>query len=124
MEYVCGRCATAGRLILHLYLTIGSQINTAIAEESYHMSQTVQAIKITVKLFAAFQEAIATSEIVLDMAVGSAVSEVYDQLVLQYPHLEKWRSLTRFAINLDFVDSKTILEDGDEIALIPPVSGG
>jgi sulfur-carrier protein len=83
-----------------------------------------QKIKVTVKLFAAFQEAIAGSEIILALAPNSPVHQVYDELVLQYPNLEKWRSLTRFAINLEFVDSHTLLQDGDEIALIPPVSGG
>ncbi|MEO0014768.1 MAG: hypothetical protein RLZZ535_3157, partial [Cyanobacteriota bacterium] len=35
-----------------------------------------------------------------------------------------WRDVTRFGINLQFVESATALQDGDEIVLIPPVSGG
>jgi sulfur-carrier protein len=81
-------------------------------------------ISITVKLFAAFQEATATPEILLAIPINAPVSEVYDRLVSEYPVLEKWRSLTRYAINLDFVEPDTILKDGDEVALIPPVSGG
>jgi molybdopterin synthase sulfur carrier subunit len=70
-------------------------------------------IQITVKLFAIFQEVPSTS-----------VSAIFDRLVSNHPHLEKWRSLTRYAVNLNFVDPQTILKNGDEVALIPPVSGG
>ncbi|MEQ8961643.1 MAG: MoaD/ThiS family protein, partial [Coleofasciculus sp. C2-GNP5-27] len=35
-----------------------------------------------------------------------------------------WRDLTRFGINLQFVEPDTILQAGDEVVLIPPVSGG
>jgi sulfur-carrier protein len=81
-------------------------------------------ITITVKLFAAFQEAIATSEMQLAIPANAPVMQVYDRLVSEYPMLEKWRSLTRYAVNLDFVEPDTILQEGDEVALIPPVSGG
>jgi sulfur-carrier protein len=85
------------------------------------MSKT---ITVTVKLFAAFQEAIATDEIQLAIPLNTSVTQVYDRLASEYPVLEKWRSLTRYAVNLDFVEPDTLLKDGDEVALIPPVSGG
>lgn len=81
-------------------------------------------ITVTVKLFAAFQEAIATHEMRLAIPLNAPVTQVYDRLASEYPVLEKWRSLTRYAVNLDFVESDTLLKDGDEVALIPPVSGG
>jgi sulfur-carrier protein len=81
-------------------------------------------ITVTVKLFAAFQEAIATHEMQLAIPANAPVMQVYDRLASEYPILEKWRSLTRYAVNLDFVESDTLLKDGDEVALIPPVSGG
>ncbi|OYQ62387.1 molybdopterin synthase sulfur carrier subunit [Pseudanabaena sp. SR411] len=81
-------------------------------------------IQITVKLFAIFQEVIATDEMQIKLESGTSVSTIFDRLVSQHPHLEKWRSLTRYAVNLNFVDPQTILKNGDEVALIPPVSGG
>ena len=81
-------------------------------------------IQITVKLFAIFQEVFATDEIQVKLNSGASVSEIFDRLVSQYPNLEQWRSLTRYAINLSFAESNTILKNGDEVALIPPVSGG
>ncbi len=81
-------------------------------------------IQITVKLFAIFQEVFATDEMQMKIDSGTSVSEIFDRLVSQRPNLEQWRSLTRYAINLSFAEPNTILKNGDEVALIPPVSGG
>ncbi len=81
-------------------------------------------ITVTVKLFAAFQEAIAADEIQLSVPPQTPVVKVYEELTTQYPSLAKWRSLIRYAVNLDFVEPDTLLQNGDEVALIPPVSGG
>jgi sulfur-carrier protein len=82
------------------------------------------AITITVKLFAAYQEAYGKSELVLEFPDGTPVSAVCDRLITEYPELSKWRDLTRFGINLIFVQPDTPLQNGDEVVLIPPVSGG
>ncbi|BCL38395.1 MoaD/ThiS family protein [Nostoc sp. MS1] len=82
------------------------------------------AITITVKLFAAYQEAYGVSEIVLEFPDGTQVSAVRDRLITEHPELAKWRDLTRFGVNLIFVEPDTALKDGDEVVLIPPVSGG
>lgn len=81
-------------------------------------------ITVTVKLFAAFQEAIARDAMQISLPARATVRQVYDHLVSDYPDLEQWRSLTRYAVNLDFVEPDKLLSDGDEVALIPPVSGG
>lgn len=81
-------------------------------------------MQITVKLFAIFQEVFAVDEMQITLESGAAVSQIFDRLVSQQPSLEKWRPLTRYAINLNFADPHTSLVDGDEVALIPPVSGG
>lgn len=81
-------------------------------------------IQVTVKLFAIFQEVFATDTIQIDIESGATVSKIFDRLVKQQPSLEKWRSLTRYAINLNFAEPNAILKHGDEVALIPPVSGG
>lgn len=81
-------------------------------------------IKITVKLFAAYQEAYGVSELKLDLASPVSAVGVLDDLLDRQPQLKPLRKLTRFGVNLQFVDGNTILQDGDELVLIPPVSGG
>ena len=81
-------------------------------------------INVTVKLFAAYQEAYGVPELKLELPPQTPVKAVLDRLLSDRPQLEKWRSLTRFGINLQFVDPQTPLQNGDEVVMIPPVSGG
>lgn len=86
------------------------------------MSQSPITVKI--KLFAAYQEAYGVSELILEFPHGTPVSAVCDRLIAEHPELTQWLELTRFGINLIFVEPDTLLQDGDEVVLIPPVSGG
>ncbi len=81
-------------------------------------------ITVTIKLFAAYQEACGLSELVLKFPEGTPVAAISDYLRADHPELTQWQSLTRYGINLQFVEPDTVLQDGDEVALIPPVSGG
>jgi molybdopterin synthase sulfur carrier subunit len=81
-------------------------------------------ITITIKLFAVYQEAFNMSELVLDFPDGTPVQAVCDRLIAEHPKLSKWREITRFGVNLQFVAPDTILQNGDEVVLIPPVNGG
>jgi molybdopterin synthase sulfur carrier subunit len=82
------------------------------------------AITITVKLFAAYQEAYGVPELILEVPSQTTVSAILDQLINDHPELNQWRNLTRFGVNLQFVEPENILQNGDEVVLIPPVSGG
>lgn len=81
-------------------------------------------ISITIKLFAAYQEVYNTSELKLDFPDRTTIGEILDYLLEKKPELEKLRDVTRFGVNLEFVEADTLLKDGDEIVFIPPVSGG
>ena len=83
-----------------------------------------QSTTVTVKLFAVYQEAFDVSELVLDFPDGTPVQAVCDRLIAEHPKLSKWREITRFGVNLQFVAPDTILQNGDEVVLIPPVNGG
>ena len=86
------------------------------------MSQST--ITITVKLFAAYQEACGASELILEFPNSTPVRAVCDRLITEHPELSQWRDITRFGINLIFVEPDSPLQNGDEVVLIPPVSGG
>jgi len=85
---------------------------------------TTSAIKVTVKLFAAYQEVVGSSELTLEFPAGSTAKQVGEYFWTQYPELDTLQSVTHFGINLDFVPADTLLQAGDEVVLIPPVSGG
>ena len=81
-------------------------------------------MKITIKLFAAYQETYDRSELIWDFAKPVTVNEVLDRIIDEKPELKQWREITRFGVNLQFVEGDTLLNDGDEVVFIPPVSGG
>jgi sulfur-carrier protein len=81
-------------------------------------------ITITVKLFAAYQEAYGASELTLEFPPSTRAIAILNYLLDRQPQLEPLRNLTRFGVNLQFVDANTLLQDKDEVVLIPPVSGG
>ncbi|BAZ16099.1 hypothetical protein NIES4071_79740 [Calothrix sp. NIES-4071] len=81
-------------------------------------------VSITVKLFAAYQEAYGVPELKLKFPQGTPVKAVCKHLVAERPELSKWQDVTRYGINLLFVEPDTPLKNGDEVVLVPPVSGG
>lgn len=83
-----------------------------------------QSITVTVKLFAIYQEVYGVNELVWEFPYGTPVQTVCDRLISEHPQLNKWREITRFGVNLQFVAPDTILQHGDEVVLIPPVNGG
>ena len=83
-----------------------------------------QEIEVKVKLFAIYQEALEKSELNLVLRQPATASKVLETIIEQQPYLAKWQDVTRFGVNLQFVSADTMLQDGDEVVLIPPVSGG
>ncbi len=81
-------------------------------------------LRVTVKLFAAYQETYRKPELTLALPPETTILDLLNQIITKHPELEQWRNLTRFGVNLQFVPPETILQDGDEVVLIPPVSGG
>jgi sulfur-carrier protein len=81
-------------------------------------------IQISIKLFAVYQETIGAAEISQNVPVGTTAGDVLQELIDRYPQLAQWKSVTRLGVNLDFVAADRILQTGDHLVLIPPVSGG
>jgi molybdopterin synthase sulfur carrier subunit len=79
---------------------------------------------VKVKLFAIYQEVYSQSELTLEVTPKTTVQDIFQNLIKDKSELIFWAKITRFAVNLTFVSPDYILQEGDEIAFIPPVSGG
>jgi len=79
---------------------------------------------VRVRLFAMQREAAGTRELGVEVADGATVAEAWDAAVAQVPALAPGRETLRFAVNGTYRDTGTAVSDGDEVAAIPPVSGG
>jgi molybdopterin synthase catalytic subunit len=87
-------------------------------------SSTAVAIAVRVRLFAIQRELAGTREVRLVLAEGADVETAWLALVERFPVLAPGRASLRFARNGDYADASTPLQNGDEVAMIPPVSGG
>ena len=81
-------------------------------------------MKICVKLFASVREGVGRREIVVEVPAGLPVSALLSLLASEYPVLRAQISFLKVAVNQEYADGGCLLADGDEVALIPPVSGG
>ncbi len=81
-------------------------------------------MNIHLKLFAVVRDLTGTDEVVLTLPSGSRVSALLQSLFLQYPQLQNLEHHVRIAVNWEYTPSDEVLHDNDEVALIPPVSGG
>jgi molybdopterin synthase catalytic subunit/molybdopterin converting factor small subunit len=79
---------------------------------------------VRVRLFAMQRELVGAREVDLEIAPGASIEDAWQGLVARYPILAPGRAAIRFARNADYVPADTILVEGDELAMIPPVSGG
>lgn len=78
---------------------------------------------ISVLLFGITRDLTGQSAVSVPFGEGTRVGELLDQLYLKYPSLTGIRSLL-IAVNGEYAEPDQVLGSKDEIALIPPVSGG
>lgn len=80
-------------------------------------------MKVTIKLFAIYRDILGRPELTMDIDEGTTVSDLFGQM-LHDKAGAALRESTMFAVNEAYVSSDTVLNDGDRVAFIPPVSGG
>ena len=81
-------------------------------------------MRVTVKLFAILRERAGASELTLDLDSDASVSRAIEAIASRLPQIAPYLSRAAVAVNREYCDAGTKLRDGDELALIPPVSGG
>ena len=80
--------------------------------------------RLTIKFFATLRERAGTSELTRDFADDATIAQIWARLKAEFPALDGHRDAVRFAVNQEYVDDDYRPRAGDEIAFIPPVSGG
>jgi molybdopterin synthase catalytic subunit len=78
---------------------------------------------VLVRLFASYREAAGVGHLQLDLPDGARVHDAIREVLREHPLVAEGRHLV-IARNREYVDADASLADGDELALIPPVSGG
>ncbi len=79
---------------------------------------------VQILLFASLKDALNTSQLELEVPEGARVQDALQLLGENYPQVARYLPHVRVARNLDYAAPTDELQEGDELALIPPVSGG
>ena len=77
-----------------------------------------------VLLFASLRDRAGTGTVDLEVPEAATVQTAIASLTERFPALQDRLGRVMYAVNQQYSDRTTILEPGDELALIPPVSGG
>ncbi|MDI3316717.1 MAG: molybdenum cofactor biosynthesis protein MoaE [Bacillota bacterium] len=81
-------------------------------------------MRVSVRLFAGAAEAVGARQLELELAGGSTAGQLLDRLLEEHPALSRFGPSLLLAVNRRYAGRDAHLADGDEVALIPPVSGG
>ena len=79
---------------------------------------------VRLRFFASLRERLKTDAAERTLPAGTTVAGLWSSLCRERPDLECLSSSISFAVNREYVERAHVLNDGDEVALIPPVSGG
>lgn len=79
---------------------------------------------VTVRLFARLREIAGTQDVQLELPDGATAREAWRALAARHEALAPYESSVSCAVNEDYARMGAELHDGDEVAFLPPVSGG
>lgn len=79
---------------------------------------------ITIRLFARLREIAGTAELQRTVPEGATAGAAWDLLAGEFPALGEYRAAVSCAVNEEYARFGAPLRDGDEVAFLPPVSGG
>ncbi|MBO8141964.1 MAG: molybdenum cofactor biosynthesis protein MoaE [Firmicutes bacterium] len=81
-------------------------------------------VEVTVRTFAAVAEALGFRTMALELPEGATVADAWQEMVRRFPQLEVFRNRVLPALNQEYAAWQARLQSGDEVAFLPPVSGG
>jgi molybdopterin converting factor subunit 1 len=81
-------------------------------------------VRVTVRLFARLRDLAGSGELVRDVEAPATVQSVWRGLVTEMPALGDYERTMSVAVNADYSRMSAPVSEGDEVAFLPPVSGG
>ncbi len=81
-------------------------------------------MRVTVRLFARLRDIAGAAEMTSELPAGATIGTVWQQLAGEFPGMAAYERSMSGALNADYARMDAEVHDGDEIAFLPPVSGG
>ena len=81
-------------------------------------------MQVRARFFAAHRERAGIDRVSVDVPEGTTVLGLVELVAKRFPELGPMLGTTRYAVNREYASPTTVLQNGDEVAFIPPVAGG
>ena len=81
-------------------------------------------VRVTIRLFARLREITGSGELAREVSAPADAQAAWEALTQEFPALGQYRPVISCAVNEQYAKFDTPLADGDEVAFLPPVSGG
>lgn len=81
-------------------------------------------MRVTIRLFARLRDIAGAPELRRDVSEGATLRDVWRGLAAEFQELERYTTSISGAVNEEYARMDARLKDGDEVAFLPPVSGG
>jgi molybdopterin converting factor subunit 1 len=81
-------------------------------------------MRVRIRLFARLRDIVGSGELEREAAAGSTAKQVWNDLAAEYPALAPYGAVSSCAVNEEYATFNATLREGDEVAFLPPVSGG
>jgi len=81
-------------------------------------------MQVRLLFFASLKDIVGARQMQVEMPAGATVGDVLTRLETSYPRIKDYRRVVLTAVNEEYVDQRALVQDGDEVAIFPPGSGG
>ena len=81
-------------------------------------------MRVTIRLFARLRDLVGASELIRDVPTPATVASVWNTLTAEYPAARDYERAMSVAVNANYARLHSPVAEGDEVAFLPPVSGG
>jgi molybdopterin converting factor small subunit len=81
-------------------------------------------MRVTVRLFARLRDIVGAGDLARETEAPATIGDIWAGLVAAHPDLAAYSAVVSCARNEDYAKMTTRVDDGDEVAFLPPVSGG
>ena len=119
-EHLCCIC-TKGLFYMEVCVILLGIIYVVLSVKSLLKGRTMN---VTVKYFAVCHEMLDRSEEEMELPEGATVGTILKRLEEEWPEIAEFYEVMQMSVNWEYATENTELTEGDEVALIPPVTGG
>ena len=81
-------------------------------------------MRVRVRLFARLRDIVGAGELERDVPAEATVRLLWESLTREFSELSQYAASISSAVNAEYARMETLLQDDDEVAFLPPVSGG